>query len=145
MRDIIVDLDGTLADCSHRQHFVTTKPANWPAFEAGIPFDPPHQHIVDLVNTLYESGWRIVLCSGRGEQSRTDTEIWLIEHDVRYHALYMRAFGDNRRDDIVKSEILDQIIEAGYEISFTLDDRKNVCDMWRSRGIPCLQVAPGDF
>src|SRR4051812_6731298 len=117
MRDIIVDLDGTVTNCNHRQHFVTTKPSNWPAFEAGIPHDPPHQHVIDIVNTLFAAGWRVVLCSGRGEQSRTHTETWLKKHDVSYNALYMRALNDSRPDYIIKMELLDQIIEAGYEPS----------------------------
>jgi hydroxymethylpyrimidine pyrophosphatase-like HAD family hydrolase len=145
VRDIIVDLDGTVADCSHRQHYVNTKPSNWQAFEAGIPHDAPHQHVIDLVNTLYKAGWTIILCSGRGEQSRRDTESWLSRHGVNYHRLYMRAAGDYRRDDIVKMELLDQILAEGYNPSFALDDRDQVVVAWRSRGIPCFQVAPGDF
>lgn len=145
MRDIIVDLDGTVADCSHRQHYVNTKPANWKAFEAGIPHDPPHQHVIDLVNTLFNAGWNILLCSGRGEQSREHTETWLTRHGVNYHHLYMRAAGDYRRDDIVKMGLLDKIIADGYKPSFALDDRDQVVIAWRSRGIPCFQVAPGDF
>lgn len=145
MRDIIVDIDGTVADLAHRRGYVAVKPYNWPAFEAGIPFDTPHQHVIDVVNALYDAGWRIVMCSGRGEQSRTVTETWLKENGVKHHALYMRAEGDYRRDDIVKSELLDKIIEDGYNPSFTLDDRDQVVTMWRERGIPCFQVAPGDF
>lgn len=145
MADIIVDIDGTIADLRHRQHFVHTKPSNWKAFEAGIPFDAPHQHVIDLVNTLYDAGWRIVLCSGRGEQSRFDTETWLFRHGVKYHRLFMRAKDDYRSDDIVKMELLDQIIDIGYEPSFVLDDRTKVVNAWRARGIPCFQVAPGDF
>jgi hypothetical protein len=145
MRDIIVDLDGTVADCSHRQHYVQSKPSNWKAFEAGIPHDTPHQHVIDLVNALYAAGWRVVLCSGRGEQSRDHSVTWLEKHDVNYHALYMRARNDSRRDDIVKMELLDQIIADGYNPSFVLDDRDQVVVAWRARGIPCFQVAPGDF
>lgn len=145
MPDIIVDLDGTLADCSWRQHYVNSKPSNWTAFEKGIPNDPPHQHVIDLVNTLYKAGWRVVLCSGRGEQSRRDTETWLDKNGVWYNELYMRAKNDYRRDDIVKSELLDQILDEGYKPMVVFDDRDQVVKMWRERGIPCFQVAPGDF
>lgn len=145
MRDIIVDVDGTITNLDHRRGYLASSPKNYPAFEKGIPFDLPHQHVIDVVNTLYDAGWRIVLCSGRGEQSRKVTEDWMVRHGVKYHALYMRAEKDYRRDDIVKSELLDKIIEDGYNISFCLDDRTTVCKMWRDRGIPCFQVAPGDF
>ena len=62
-----------------------------------------------------------------------------------YERLYMRAEQDYRADDIVKSEILDQIIADGFQPDMVFDDRNRVCDMWRERGIRCLQVAPGDF
>ena len=145
MRDIIVDIDGTLADLEHRRVYIASTPKNWAAFEAGIPHDTPHQHVIDLVNLMWAAGWNIILCSGRGEQSRNVTELWLERHGVRYHRLYMRAAGDYRRDDIVKMELLDQILAEGYNPSFALDDRDKVVVAWRSRGIRCFQVAPGDF
>ena len=145
MRDIIVDLDGTVADLTHRRHYLSSNPKNWKAFEAGIPHDLPHQHVIDVVNTLYDAGWNILLCSGRGEQSRKDSVTQLEGFGLKYHRLYMRAHNDFRRDDIVKSELLDQIIADGFNPSFALDDRDQVVTMWRNRGIPCFQVAPGDF
>lgn len=144
-RTIIVDIDGTVADLEHRRHYLASSPKNWQAFEAGIPFDKPHQHVIDLVNTLYSVDWTILMCSGRGEQSRGHTESWLSLMPVSYHKLYMRAKNDFRPDNIVKSELLDQILAEGYTPSFVLDDRNSVCEMWRSRNIPCFQVAPGDF
>lgn len=145
MRDIIVDIDGTVADLSHRRDYISTSPKNWAAFEAGIPFDTPHQHVIDVVNILYDAGWRIVMCSGRGKHKRSVTLEWLEKYGVKFHALYMRGLNDYRRDDIVKSEILDKLISEGYNISFCIDDRNQVVDMFRSRGIPVFQVAPGDF
>ena len=59
--------------------------------------------------------------------------------------LYMRASGDYRADTIVKAELLDQIIAAGWSPIMAFEDRASVVTMWRERGIPCCQVAPGDF
>ena len=50
-----------------------------------------------------------------------------------------------RSDDIVKFELLEQILEFGYEPILVLDDRDRVVKMWRAAGLRCLQVAPGDF
>ena len=30
--DVICDIDGTVADCSHRLHWIQSKPKNWKAF-----------------------------------------------------------------------------------------------------------------
>ena len=139
------DIDGTIADLTHRRVYVATRPKNWKAFEQGIPDDPPIQHIIDTVKSFFDMGWTILMCSGRGSQQREATITWLVNHMVPYHALYMRAEKDYRADDIVKGELLDQILEDGYKPTLVLDDRNRVVEMWRSRGIPCVQVAPGDF
>jgi hypothetical protein len=64
---------------------------------------------------------------------------------VPNHALYMRPARDSRDDGIVKSELLDRIIADGYEPWLAIDDRDRVVEMWRARGLTCLQCAPGDF
>ena len=32
-----------------------------------------------------------------------------------------------------------------FDVKFVLDDRDQVVEMWRDMGLPCFQVAPGDF
>jgi hypothetical protein len=59
--------------------------------------------------------------------------------------LWMRPAGDYRDDSIIKSELLDQILAAGYKPELVFDDRDRVVSMWREREIPCFQVAPGNF
>jgi predicted kinase len=51
----------------------------------------------------------------------------------------MRKGGDHRSDVIVKSEILDEILARGHDIAFVVDDRPRVVEMWRQRGLTCLQ------
>jgi hypothetical protein len=41
--------------------------------------------------------------------------------------------------------MLDTMLEAGYNPTLVFDDRTSVVDMWRSRGLRAVQVAPGDF
>ena len=62
--------------------------------------------------------------------------------------LFLRADKDYREDSIVKSEMLDKLIETeGVNINSLIifDDRQSVVDMWRERGVTCFQVAKGDF
>jgi hypothetical protein len=73
------------------------------------------------------------------------TAEWLDRHSIRYTRLFMRPDGDSRPDDILKEEILDRDILPHWIPEMALDDRDRVVAMWRRRGIPCLQVAPGDF
>lgn len=161
---LFCDIDGTIADLTHRRVYVASKPKNWPAFEKGIPLDTPIQPIIDAVNELYDAGWTVVMCTGRGAQNKDVTVEWLAKHGVQYHAIYTRALyeidpetgepkrtrkgklqGDYRRDDIIKAELLAQARADGYDPDIVFDDRNQVVDMWRREGIPCVQVAHGDF
>ena len=142
---LFCDIDGTVADLTHRRVYVATKPKNWPAFEKTMHLDTPIQPIIDHVRALRAGGWKVVMCSGRGEQKRVVTEVWLARHGIEYDRMYMRAEGDYRRDDIVKEELLNQAIKDGFEPDVVFDDRDQVVAMWRKRGYLCIQVAEGDF
>ena len=145
MKAVIVDIDGTISDVEHRRHHLASKPQNWKAFNAAMHLDEPKSDIVELVRILEQAGNRIVLCSGRDSFYRQATEDWLEKHGVPNHALYMRPAKDSRDDGVVKSELLDRIIADGYEPWLAIDDRNRVVEMWRARGLTCLQCAPGDF
>ena len=142
---LFCDIDGTVADLTHRRVFVESKPKNWPAFEKTMHLDKPIQPIIDAVRVLYDAGWTVVMCTGRGAQKREVTETWLCDKGVPYHAFYSRAFKDYRRDDIIKAELLAQARADGYDPDLVFDDRNQVVEMWRANGIPCIQVAHGDF
>jgi len=88
---------------------------------------------------------KILLVSGRQDQYKSQTERWLATHNIRYDALIMRKTGDMRKDSIIKQEIFENEIRDHYNIRFVLDDRNSVVEMWRSVGLTCLQVAPGNF
>ena len=142
---IIVDMDGTLADCSHRVHWIAEKPKNWDMFHHECDKDPVHKHIGVLVNCLSDQDFKIVVVSGRVEATRAKTEAWLRKNFIDFHALFMRPDGDYRADDVLKEEILDRDILPVWNPMMALDDRDRVVAMWRRRGVPCLQVAAGDF
>src|SRR5262245_33719338 len=103
---VIFDIDGTLADVSARLHHIKKKPKDWDAFFREIPQDKAIHSMVRLCNILYESGLKIILCSGRNEQYRTDTIEWLVQQGVQYHELILRRTSDRRSDVIVKREML---------------------------------------
>jgi hypothetical protein len=56
----------------------------------------------------------------------------------------MRA-ADMRKDSVVKQELFERFVRDKYNISFILDDRQQVVDMWRGLGLTVFQVAEGDF
>lgn len=144
-RCYLFDIDGTLADCSHRIHHIQDGKKDWDAFFGACHADVPIKHMIDLALILFDAGNNIVFVSGRSDQCRAATEKWLRAHDFPPVRLYMRKAGDHRADDIVKGELLDQILADGFQPVMAFDDRDRVVKMWRTRGIPCAQVAEGDF
>ncbi len=140
---VIFDIDGTLADISERVHHVRKKPKNWNAFTAGIAQDKAIHSMIRLCNILYAAGLRIILCSGRNEANRPETEEWLARQGVPYHELLLRRDEDYRSDVIVKHELLQGLDKD--KILFVVEDRSRVVEMWRSEGLTCLQCAPGEF
>lgn len=144
MRAAIIDIDGTLADCRHRLHHVLPgRKRDWEAFFGEMDDDEPIWPVCEVVRHLALES-RIVLCSGRPENYRAVTEAWLDRNGVQRDALYMRPAGDTRPDHIVKAQILDGIKADGYEPFIVIDDRQSVVDMWRDRGLVCLQAAPAE-
>lgn len=142
---IIIDLDGTLCDVEHRRHFVLEKPKNWIKFYAGLVNDTVNKPVAALYHMAKRSKYHVIFVSGRPAQYRKETEIWLKKHGFDFTLLLMRSFNDKRDDTIVKEEIYDKYIAPYFKVVFTVDDRDRVVKMWRDKGIPCFQVAYGDF
>lgn len=142
---IICDIDGTLADCQHRRHYVEQHPKDWNMFFVGMADDKLVLPVAYILKLFHTTGFRIVLCTGRSEEYREATEIWLQVNHVSYDYLLMRRAGDRRDDAIVKREMLDQIRRERFIPWLALDDRDRVVKMWRDNGVPCFQVAEGNF
>ncbi len=142
---IIVDIDGTLADLTHRLHYVQDSQRDWKAFFDAMPDDAPIEPIIWLANTFYDAGNPVILCSGRPETHRLQTEEWLAKHQVRYNVLHMRAAGDFRKDHVVKKQMLEYIRAEGlYDVRLCVDDRPSIIRMWREEGLICLACKPED-
>jgi predicted kinase len=135
---VLVDLDGTLAKMGDRS------PYAWDQ----VGEDTPHEDIVDLVNTLRDAGAEVVFVSGRDARAHDLTRDWLDRYVgpwTRLAPLLMRDVGDMRKDSIVKGEIYEKAIRKVFNVWLILDDRDQVVEMWRHRGLRVLQVAPGAF
>ena len=142
---VIFDIDGTLALIDHRRHHVESKPTDWDAFFGTMDKDEPNIPVINTLRGLMAGGYIGLICSGRPEDYRDVTEVWLRHHSILYQRLYMRPSGDFRSDVDVKREMLAQIREEGYQPVLACDDRTRLVDMWREEGLVCLQAAPGDF
>jgi hypothetical protein len=145
-RCYLFDIDGTLADCSHRLHWIKHRSEpDWRSFFAAVGDDAPIPHMIQLADDLRSAGAVIVYVSGRSDECRSATLDWLHKHGLPFGMIHMRKEGDHRPDDIVKAEILAKLRAQGYEPVMAFDDRDRVVKQWRANGVPCAQVAEGDF
>lgn len=138
---IIVDMDGTLSDCSHRVHHAREK--NWDAFHETIALDPPVPHVLMAVRQfaiLYE----VIISTGRPEQYRGITHHWLVDNGLRYTRLYMRSTGDWRPAAELKRDHL-RIIRETYDPWLVLEDTSSLVKMFREEGLTVFQVAEEAF
>jgi phosphatidate phosphatase APP1 len=138
---VIVDIDGTLADISHRRHHLEGKRKRWGKFFQAMDRDLPIPEVAARVRQLSQDH-TIVLVSGRPEDFRGVTEEWLRKHKIPYEQLWMRKSGDFRADDLVKEEILEQHLRK-EEIKLVIDDRPRVIRMWRRHGLEVEDVGDG--
>jgi len=143
---VVFDIDGTLANIEHRLDYVRSKPKNWKAFDAGIPNDKVNEPVAEVFDAMVMGGHTVILASGRNERSRIATQDWLRKNGFSmYQKLYMRKAEDFRSDDIVKQEILDEIIaDYGKKPDMVFDDRPRVVKMWRDNGIFVFDVYQGE-
>lgn len=134
---IIVDVDGTVADCTGvRSPYDTTK----------YHLDKPKEDVIRLVRDLhYKCGYKVIFCSGRHEDFFDVTQEWLFSHvKVPFVGLFMR-YERGTEDSVIKSELFNRHILGKYNIVSVFDDRNRVVEMWRTRGLLVNQVAEGDF
>lgn len=147
--DVIVDVDGTLSDPTHRLHFIKTKPKDWPAFFDACKNDAPNAWVCNLVLGLIgDPANKIIFCSGRPERVRQPTVQWLqrfLWSQSDKLPLYMRKDDDFREDSVIKREMLQRMRNDGFKPVLAIEDRSQVVKMWRAEGLTCAQVAEGDF
>ena len=146
----IFDLDGTLANIDHRKHFIEGERKSWSSFYKACVDDTPNTPVIATMELLLNTGAEIQIFSGREDSVRKETKAWLTEHtslNVKNTTLLMRPTGDSTPDDELKRNWYENVLTAGERrrVVAVFDDRDKVVRMWRSMGVPCFQVAPGDF
>lgn len=143
---VIVDLDGTLSDGTHRLHLLPTKDLHltesWTEFNRAAINDSPITNTIEVVNALYLAGMTVIILTGRSDEVEIDTAVWLDRNQVRYDWLIMRRHDDNRKDTIIKEEALRAI--GLRHIVCAFDDSPNVIKHFRSLGITTYQVTEYD-
>lgn len=137
---IIFDLDGTLADCEHRRHFVNGsleycdhwhsipnhsvdacdackskwkvwKP-DYKSFYEACDKDTPIEPVIEIASSFFQRNISYQIWSGRCESVRNKTEKWLAYNHIEYCELKLRPIGDNTPAHELKEKWLDEYIAS---------------------------------
>ena len=126
----VFDVDGVLADVTHRRHFIEGR-RNWPAFFAAAADDTPLATGIELARAAGERGLDLVYLSGRPEHLRAVTVEWLRDHDVPDGQLLLRPQRDRSPATDLKLRLLRRLTTT-RRIVFFVDDDTDVVDAVRS-------------
>ena len=127
----LFDLDGTLFEKSpNRGYFEWNK----------VNLDTPKDYVLNLLKLYHNSGFKIILLSGRKEEARKGTIECLSKYNIPFDSLFMRADNDDRSDDITKKELFDNNVRCKYYVEAVIDDRPRVLRLWFEIGLNVFSV-----
>lgn len=108
------DIDGTLANDSHRVHFAVQR--KWyEYFDAQrMADDSPFLVPISTVSAMDAMGWEIAYLTGRREDRRHTTQEWLTRWGLpNPFSLLMRRFTDSMRLAEFKVAVIRRVMDSG--------------------------------
>lgn len=118
---VVSDLDGTLTKGPKDRSPYEWHKVGQDDINLGVA------HMLDGVAVIKHC--EVYIFSGRDGICRPETEEWLERHDIEYDKLVMREIDDNRSDEIVKAEFIEEHIRDKVNVLIWFDDRPKVCRM----------------
>lgn len=150
MKALVIDLDGTLSDSTHRQHLA--KAALWDEFHELGKQDKPHedvQQLIGLISCALEDKLEIIICTARPEKYRQQTLEWLDFWSIPISVLLMRPDNDYTHTGELKIRMLEEHFGSKElimeRVICVLDDRDKVIESMRNYGLSCWQVRPSGY
>lgn len=134
----VFDIDGVLADVSHRVHFLEQRPSDWRSFFEYAVQDGTHPDGLALVAEA-EKDCEVAYLTGRPEWCRRDTEAWLRTHGLPAGTLVMRRNGDHRPARRAKPPLLRELARDRV-VAVVVDDDLAVCDAYEKAGWTVLRA-----
>lgn len=130
---IIVDLDGTIADETHRHSFIEGKNKDWGSYFKGMAEDGVYEDTLSQVKSLAENH-TVIISTGRPTNYFEDTKYWL-QHVAKldYDYIFMRGSDDRRADIILKEKVLEMLPQK--QITTVFEDREHLCRMYEAHNI----------
>ena len=128
----VFDIDGVLADVSHRLHFLDVH--RWEKFFAAAHADPLLDEGAERLEEALDL-YDVVYLTGRPERNRRLTERWLASFGLPTGPLFMRSDDDLRPARYVKREVVRRLSQD-REVAMILDDDPAVVRVLADDGWP---------
>jgi phosphoglycolate phosphatase-like HAD superfamily hydrolase len=132
----VFDVDGVLADVSHRRHHLQGR-RSWSAFFAAAADDPPLAPGIALAQAARSKGLDVVYLSGRPEHLREVTVAWLRRHEAPDGDLLLRPATDRSPATDLKLRLLRRLSRV-RRVVFFVDDDTDVVEAVRSADPPLV-------
>ena len=136
MDSVIVDLDGTLSDNSHRKHYIEGDDPDWSRYYGKVSEDGVKQNVRDFVTEL-EEDHDIIILTARSNEVRRDTIKWLEEHEIPFDKLIMLTEG---RWDISDHKFKKEKLQEIEDPVLAIDDKTSNCKMFENHGLKTYTV-----
>lgn len=140
MKCIIFDIDGTIANCEHRLHYIEGKNKNWQLFYDKCLDDSVITQVSCMID-FFKQNYKIILLTGRPESNLSLTVQWLNNNNIYFDELIMRKNGDYRKSPEYKKENICSLINEGFEIFAAFEDRTDCVEMLKQMNIFVFNVA----
>ena len=148
MKYIVFDIDGVLADCSHRLHYIQGDNKDYEKFysDEEVLKDTPIPNLGNLLFEIRDANYQgsdtdVKFLTARNIKCITTTAEWLEKHFsimVEEGDILMRPEKDWRPAHEVKKDLIEKHI--GFEnILFAFDDGDQVNEMYQKHGVMCYR------
>ncbi len=126
---VICDIDGTIANNDHRQHFLEGK-KDWDGFFSELNEDLPIYPVIKKVIELHKQGKEIIFLTGRPERYINTTELWLKNYFDFSFEIIARKNNDRRDKLAVKREMFYKNFKK-EDIYLVIENDLELIKMWR--------------
>lgn len=150
MKVLIVDLDGTTYDNSHRNHLAPKgalgkTAANWEPWHAACEGDALVQPVAVMIRDLVAAGWLSFVVTRRSANQRAATENRLRSDNIPFHAAEFGSMHDDRPAEEIKAELVRKLRHfaafSGQDLMvMAIDDTPAVIKALEEEGVKTLQV-----
>jgi len=135
---VICDIDGTIANNDHRQHFLEGK-KDWDGFFSELLRDKPIYSIIEKVKNLHSDGKNIAFITGRPDRYRAETVKWLNLYFEFEYLLLMRKNNDKRNKLMIKKELFENNFSTS-EIVCCFENDRELIKLWKQIDIKVVDI-----